>query len=54
MDNLAVKLDAITVEKSGVLRLTLTDFRNYQFLRINAELAPVIITAKTAAAKPIF
>lgn len=51
MDNLAVKLDAITVEKSGVLRLTLTDFRNYQFLRINAELAPVIITGENGCGK---
>ena len=51
MDNLALKLDAITAEKSGVLRLTLTDFRNYQFLRINAELCPIIITGENGCGK---
>lgn len=38
-------------EKSGVTRLTLTDFRNYQFLRINAELAPIIITGENGSGK---
>lgn len=50
-NNLAVKLDAITVEKSGVLRLTLTDFRNYQFLRINTDLSPVVITGENGCGK---
>lgn len=51
MDNLAYKLDREFIEKSGVTRLTLTDFRNYQFLRINANLAPVIITGENGSGK---
>lgn len=51
MDNLAYKLDREFIEKSGVTRLTLTDFRNYQFLRINAELAPVVITGENGSGK---
>ena len=51
MDNLARKLDAITFEKSGVLRLTLTDFRNYPFLRLNLDPSPVIITGENGSGK---
>ena len=51
MDNLARKLDAMTLEKSGVLRLTLTDFRNYPFLRLNLDPSPVIITGENGSGK---
>ncbi len=51
MDNLARNLQAITSEKSGVTRLTLTDFRNYQFLRIDAPCAPIIITGENGSGK---
>lgn len=51
MSNLAYNLDCFAVEKSGVMRLTLTDFRNYQFLRINAGSEPVIITGDNGAGK---
>ena len=39
------------VEKSGVTRLTLTDFRNYSFLRIDTSLAPVVITGENGSGK---
>lgn len=51
MNNLAKKLDAVTQEKSGVTRLTLTDFRNYAFLRVNAELSPIVITGDNGSGK---
>lgn len=51
MTNLANKLYAVTQEKSGVTRLTLTDFRNYAFLRINADLSPIIITGENGSGK---
>ena len=37
--------------KSGVTRLTLTDFRNYQFLRINPSLGPIVITGENGSGK---
>lgn len=49
--NLAYSLDQFTKEKSGVTRLTLTDFRNYQFLRINAELCPIVISGENGSGK---
>ena len=51
MDNLAYKLELNSQLKSGVTRLTLTNFRNYQFLRINAEPAPIIITGENGSGK---
>ncbi len=51
MSNLAVNLALGLTEKSGVSRLTLTDFRNYAHLRINANLAPVIITGENGTGK---
>ena len=50
-DNLALNLAQFIKEKSGVTRLTLTDFRNYAHLRINAKLAPVIITGENGTGK---
>ncbi len=51
MDNLARNLELDPSEKSGVTRLTLTDFRNYQFLRINATLNPVVIYGENGSGK---
>ncbi len=51
MDNLAYNLDHFAVEKSGVMRLTLTDFRNYPFLRINTGTEPIVITGDNGAGK---
>lgn len=47
----ALKIQNQTVEKSGVTRLTLTDFRNYPFLRIEASLVPVIVTGENGTGK---
>ena len=47
----ALKIQNQTVDKSGVVRLTLTDFRNYPFLRIEAPLKPVIVTGENGAGK---
>ena len=46
-----LKLQEITTLKSGVTRLTLTDFRNYQHLRIDTEPAPVVLTGENGAGK---
>lgn len=51
MDSLARNIEAVTSQKSGVRRLTLTDFRNYAFLRVNPELRPVIITGENGSGK---
>ena len=37
--------------KSGVKRLTLTNFRNYESLRIDSDLSPVIITGENGSGK---
>ncbi len=37
--------------KSGVKRLTLADFRNYAYLRINTDLNPVVITGENGSGK---
>ena len=51
MDNLACNLADLTKLKSGVERLTLTDFRNYQHLRLQAELAPIIVHGENGSGK---
>lgn len=51
MDNTALNLSALTSEKSGVLRLTLTDFRNYARLRVNARRGMIIITGENGSGK---
>ena len=51
MDNLALNLELNHSIKSGVMRLTLTNFRNYPFLKINAELCPIIITGENGTGK---
>lgn len=51
MDSLAVKISEVVKEKSGVSRLTLTDFRNYAYLRLNTELRPIILTGENGSGK---
>lgn len=51
MDNLAQSIQSVTAQKSGVTRLTLTDFRNYAFLRITPNLRPIIITGENGSGK---
>lgn len=46
LDNLNNK-----IEKSGITRLTLTNFRNYQSLRLNTDLSPIIITGPNGTGK---
>ncbi len=51
MNQLAYSLASLTKLKSGVKRLTLTDFRNYQSLRIDAEIAPIVIYGENGSGK---
>lgn len=51
MDSLACNLANLTVLKSGVQRLTLTDFRNYANLRIKAEIAPIVVYGENGSGK---
>ena len=51
MNNLARNIEFVTQKKSGVLRLTLTDFRNYAHLRISPELCPIVITGENGSGK---
>ena len=51
MDSLAKSIKSVTSKKSGVTRLTLTDFRNYAFLRIDTDLRPIVITGENGSGK---
>lgn len=51
MKKAADKIAEITVKKSGVSRLTLTEFRNYEFLRLNFSDSPVVITGENGSGK---
>ena len=51
MNDLSEKLQTITQQKSGIQRLTLTDFRNYKNLRINTDIAPIVITGENGSGK---
>ena len=51
MNNLAQDIDFLTQKKSGVKRLTLTDYRNYASLRISSELCPIVITGDNGSGK---
>lgn len=51
MDSLACNLANLTKLKSGVERLTLTDFRNYTSLRLDAEIAPIIVYGENGSGK---
>ncbi len=51
MNNPALKISEVVKEKSGVTRLTLTDFRNYAYLRLNVDLAPIVLTGENGSGK---
>lgn len=51
MNSLACNLANLTKLKSGVERLTLTDFRNYAHLRLNAAIAPIIVHGENGSGK---
>lgn len=51
MEAAEINFNVFPEVKSGVTRLTLTDFRNYAFLRLNAELAPIVITGENGTGK---
>ncbi len=51
LDSLAKDIKEVVSLKSGVTRLTLTDFRNYAFLRTNPGLRPIIITGENGSGK---
>ena len=51
MGNLAENLANLTKLKSGVERLTLTDFRNYASLRLKTEIAPIVIYGENGSGK---
>lgn len=47
----AYKFDEVLKEKSGVTRLTLTNFRNYDFLRLEFDIGPIVITGENGTGK---
>lgn len=47
----AFQINNVIKEKSGIERLTLTDFRNYAFLRFEPHFGPVIITGSNGSGK---
>ena len=51
MSELSAKIKEISKEKSGVKCLTLSDYRNYAALRINAGINPIIITGDNGSGK---
>ena len=51
MGNLAENLANLTKLKSGVERLTLTDFRNYSSLRLKTDIAPIVIFGENGSGK---
>lgn len=51
MIDLANDLKTLLKLKSGVTRLTLTDYRNYSSLRIQADIAPIIIFGENGSGK---
>ena len=51
MDNTALDIRQFCFEKSGVIRLTLTDFRNYARLRLNTHTGPIVITGENGTGK---
>lgn len=51
MGDLNAKLQQITELKSGIQRLTLTEFRNYKHLRLDVPISPIIITGANGSGK---
>ncbi len=48
---LAYQISEVIKEKSGINRLTLTDFRNYASLRFEPDICPIIITGENGSGK---
>ena len=48
---MAYQISEVLKEKSGVKRLTLTDFRNYAFLRLEPDICPIVITGENGSGK---
>ena len=51
MGNLANNLANLTKLKSGVERLTLTNFRNYASLRLEAKMSPIVVYGENGSGK---
>lgn len=51
MSNLARNIEEVIGKKSGVSSLTLTDYRNYAFLRLKTDLCPIVITGENGSGK---
>jgi len=51
LPDLRETLQKITSLKSGVTRLTLSDFRNYPSLRLQAEIKPIVISGANGSGK---
>lgn len=51
MDSTALNLAYFNQEKSGIKRLTLSNFRNYQFLRLEPKHCPIIIYGSNGSGK---
>lgn len=51
MNSLAYNISELCKEKSGISRLTLTDFRNYAYLRLSCDLCPIVITGENGSGK---
>ncbi|MBQ7660076.1 MAG: DNA replication/repair protein RecF [Alphaproteobacteria bacterium] len=47
----AFKISEVIKEKSGMKRLTLTDFRNYESLRLEFDICPIVMTGKNGSGK---
>ncbi|MBO7097685.1 MAG: DNA replication/repair protein RecF [Alphaproteobacteria bacterium] len=45
------QISEVLRQKSGITRLTLTDFRNYEQLRIEPHIGPVVITGENGSGK---
>ena len=51
MNDIQSTIKEFTKLKSGVTRLTLTDFRNYPSLRLQTEIRPIILTGENGSGK---
>lgn len=51
MGELNKRIGVITQKKSGVTRLTLSDFRNYPTLRIDVGINPIVLTGENGSGK---
>ncbi len=51
MDSLARDLAQVTLLKSGVLRLTLSNFRNYAALRLDTDITPIVVYGENGSGK---